>query len=214
MTSPDMEYDEETLNDIKIQITENTDRITGLVNKMLELSEAKSKSFIECNDRVPAVQIAAEAVSASRIGDSSHLTFDLIVSPEAEQTVLQTNLRAAVRALSLLLDNARKFTAPPEARQYERTTDHLQRVVLRMTVSSGHVFFSVEDTGIGIPHKDAERIFEEFVQLDEYYDGTGIGLTVARSLANRIGGNIILDTAYIGGARFVMTLPLGDTADR
>ena len=50
--------------------------------------------------------------------------------------------------------------------------------------------------------------------MDEYYDGTGIGLTVARSLANRIGGNIILDTAYIGGARFVMTLPLGDTADR
>lgn len=214
LTSPDMEYDEETLNDIKIQITENTDRITGLVNKMLELSEAKSKSFIECNDQVPAVQIAAEAINASRISDAPHLTFDMIMSPEAEQTVLQTNLRAAVRALSLLLDNARKFTAPPEARQYERTTDHLQRVVLRMTVSSGHVFFSVEDTGIGIPHKEAERIFEEFVQLDEYYDGTGIGLTVARSLANRIGGNIILDTAYIGGARFVMTLPLGDTADR
>ena len=83
-----------------------------------------------------------------------------------------------------------------------------------MTIASGHLFFSVEDTGIGIPHKEAERIFEEFVQLDEYYDGTGIGLTVARSLATRIGGNIILDTAYIGGARFVMTLPLGDTADR
>jgi hypothetical protein len=41
-----------------------------------------------------------------------------------------------------------------------------------------------------------------------YYDGTGIGLTVARSLARRIGGDIMLDTAYIGGSRFVMTLPI------
>ena len=213
LTMPDTKYDEETLNDIKRQITENTDRITGLVNKMLELSEAKSKSVIECNDQVPAVQIAAEAINASRISDAPHLTFDMIMSPEAEQAILQTNLRAAVRALSLLLDNARKFTAPPEARQNSKPADHLQKVILRMTIASGHLFFSVEDTGIGIPHKEAERIFEEFVQLDEYYDGTGIGLTVARSLATRIGGNIILDTAYIGGARFVMTLPLGDTAD-
>ena len=70
------------------------------------------------------------------------------------------------------------------------------------------MFFSVEDTGIGIPHKEAERIFDEFVQLDEYYDGTGIGLTVARSLTRRIGGDIKVDTAYIGGSRFVMTLPV------
>jgi len=134
----------------------------------------------------------------------------MMVSPDAENTTIQTNLQAAVRALSLVLDNARKFTAPPEARQQEKLTDHQQKVVLRTTVSSGRLFFSVEDTGIGIPHKEAERIFEEFVQLDEYYDGTGIGLTVARSLARRIGGDIMLDTAYIGGSRFVMTLPINE----
>lgn len=54
----------------------------------------------------------------------------------------------------------------------------------------------------------AGALFDEFVQLDEYYDGTGIGLTVARSLVRSIGGDIILDTAYIGGSRFVMTLPI------
>ena len=132
----------------------------------------------------------------------------MVVSPEAEQVMLQTNRTAVIRALSLVLDNARKFTAPAEARQHEKPTDHQQKVVLRMSVASGRLFFSVEDTGIGIPHKEAERIFDEFVQLDEYYDGTGIGLTVARSLARRIGGDIMLDTAYIGGSRFVMTLPV------
>ena len=67
--------------------------------------------------------------------------------------------------------------------------------------------FTVEDTGIGIPAEEAEHIFEEFVQLNVYYDGTGIGLTVARSLARRLGGDVVLDTQYTGGARFIMTLP-------
>jgi signal transduction histidine kinase len=210
LTTPGMTFDEATLDDIKRQITENTERITGLVNKMLELSEAKSKAVIECNDQVTAEQIAAEAISASDITNATHLTFDMIVPTDVANVSIHTNLQAAVRALSLVLDNARKFTAPPEARQHESLTGDKQKVVLRITVSSGRVFFSVEDTGIGIPHKEAERIFEEFVQLDEYYNGTGIGLTVARSLARRVGGDIMLDTAYIGGSRFVMTLPIRD----
>lgn len=210
LTTPNMTYDEATLDDIKQQITENTDRIANLVNKMLELSDAKSKSVIERNDRVTAVQIVVEAVNASRITEAGHLTFDMMISPDVEQTTIQTNLQAAVRALSLVLDNARKFTAPPETRQQEKLNDHQQKVVLRTTVSSKRLFFSVEDTGIGIPHKEADRIFEEFVQLDEFYAGMGIGLTVARSLARRIGGDIMLDTAYIGGSRFVMTLPINE----
>ena len=208
LTEPGMQYDEATLQDIRQKITENTDRITGLVNKMLELSEAKSHAVIERNDHVSPIQIATEAVNTSSIAEATHLTFQMIVSPAAKNIQIQTNLQGAVRALWLILDNARKFTAPAEARQLEKDTDHQQKVVLRITVASGRLFFSVEDTGIGIPHKEAERIFDEFVQLDEYYDGTGIGLTVARSLARRIGGDIVLDTAYIGGSRFVMTLPL------
>lgn len=208
LTMPGSTYDEATLQDINQKIVENTDRITSLVNKMLELSEAKNHNVIECSDNVAAIEVAAEAVNASGITEATHLTFDMVVSPEAEQAMLQTNRTAVIRALSLVLDNARKFTAPAEARQREKPTDHQQKVVLRMTVVSGRMFFSVEDTGIGIPHKEAERIFDEFVQLDEYYDGTGIGLTVARSLARRIGGDIMLDTAYIGGSRFVMTLPV------
>ena len=59
-----------------------------------------------------------------------------------------------------------------------------------------------------MPPEASEEIFEEFVQLDKYYDGTGIGLTVARSLAHRLGGDVRLDTDYSSGARFVYTLPL------
>ena len=208
LAMPDMTYDKATLDNIKEQITENTDRITNLVNKMLELSEAKNRSDIECNDDVTPFQIAVEAIGISGVDNASHLTFSMIASPECEEVHVQTNLQAAARALSQVLDNARKFTIPSESRQHEKPTDHQQKVVLRISVSSSRLFFSVEDTGIGIPHKEAERIFDEFVQLDEFYEGTGIGLTVARSLARRIGGDIMLDTAYIGGSRFVLTLPV------
>jgi signal transduction histidine kinase len=208
LTMHDAKYDEATLQEIKSKITENTDRITSLVNKMLELSEARNQTVIERKDKVTAVQIAAEAINASGIEHASHLDFDLLISPDAKDVCFQTNLAAAVRSLSLVLDNARKFTAPAERHHQTPSSDQLQKVVLRVSAFSGRMFFSVEDTGIGIPHKDAERIFDEFVQLDEYYEGTGIGLTVARSLTRRIGGDIKVDTAYIGGSRFVMTLPI------
>ena len=208
LTMSDTKLDEAMLHEIKGKITENTDRITSLVNKMLELSEARNQTVIDCTDKVTAVHIATEAINASGIEQASHLEFDLIIAPDAKDVRIQTNLAAAARSLSLVLDNARKFTAPAEGRPHTPSTDQLQKVVLRLTVLSGRLFFSVEDTGIGIAHKDAERIFDEFVQLDEFYDGTGIGLTVARSLARRIGGEIKVDTAYIGGSRFVMTLPI------
>ena len=99
-----------------------------------------------------------------------------------------------------LLSNAVKYTDKGHVKLTIKEQEHDGDEV--------DVFFCVEDTGIGIPAEEADHVFEEFVQLDHYYDGTGIGLTVARSLARRLGGDIVLDTSYTHGARFVMTLPL------
>jgi signal transduction histidine kinase len=91
------------------------------------------------------------------------------------------------------LENAAKFT-------------HQGSITLSMTSTDDKVRFTVEDTGIGIPADQTEHIFEEFVQLDTFTDGTGIGLTVARSVARRMGGDLWLDTDYKEGARFVLEL--------
>ena len=208
ITAEGMELDEASRHEANIQILENTDRITGLVNKMLELSDASSHTVIELTDHVLAVQIASSAVEASGIEKASHLAFELMLGEGCETVALNTCQSAAIRALSLLLDNARKFTAPAETYGQQASADEKQRVFLKLSVVDGGVQFIVEDTGIGIPAVEAERIFDEFVQLNEYYDGTGIGLTVARSLARRLGGDIQLDTTYTDGARFVMTLPI------
>lgn len=206
---PEMELDEATQQEVTRGIGENTERITSLVNKMLELADAKSSEELERNDDVPAVQIAAQAADDSRITLASHLTFDIDLAEGIDMVMLRTNLQKATRALSLLLDNAMKFTHPAEAAGGAAAVTEKARATLRVSQTTDHqIAFSVEDTGIGVPPEEAEHIFEEFVQLNEYYNGTGIGLNVARSIARRLGGDIVLDTTYTDGARFVFTLPL------
>ncbi len=190
------------------QIMKNTYRITGLVNKMLELSDINSQVVLERNDTVTPLEIADQAISASGINDARHLTFTL-QTLEGSLTPFKTDQRAAARILELLLDNAIKFTRPAEA--YLTQVDSSakkQSVKLTINNSKDTVRFIVDDTGIGIPPKEAEHIFDEFVQLDEYYNGTGVGLTVARSLARRLGGDIWLDTSHTACTRFIIKLPV------
>ncbi len=207
VTTPGMDLDDETKADINKKITDNTTRITGLVNKMLELSEINSRSDIDRPDDVSATQIASIAVEESEIEKAPHLNFKLEVGEGSYAKTLHTNVISASRALGLLLDNAAKFTHPAEAHARNIVVEKKERVTLKIETSEQQARFIVEDTGIGVPPEEAEHIFEEFVQLDEYYDGTGIGLTVARNLARRLGGDITIDTTYQGGARFILTLP-------
>ena len=195
LTAPNAELTEEERADINERVTQNTNRITELVNKMLELSDMHSKSVIDRVDQVTTVQIAAQAVESSDISKAKHLVFNMEFDPSADK-MIRTNSYSASRALALLLNNAAKFTKEGSAE-------------LRITIDGNTqmVVYTVTDTGIGIPPYEAEHIFEEFFQLDNYYEGTGIGLSVARSIARRLGGDIRLDTTYQGGARFVMTLP-------
>ena len=208
LTTPGMELDATTQQEVTKGIDDNTNRITSLVNKMLELADANSSTELERTDNVLAVQIAAQAADESRITVASHLVFDLDMAEGVDMAMLQTNLQQATRALSLLLDNARKFTQPAEAAVNAGAEVEQGRVVLHLAIDNQMLNFIVEDNGIGVPVDEAEHIFDEFVQLDDYYDGTGIGLTVARSIARRLGGNIVLDTSYTDGARFVLSLPL------
>ena len=197
LTTEGVELDNHEKAKIAQDIVENTNRITNLVNKMLELSDAGSRNVIERNDQLLVAHIAGDAVAANNLADNKDVNFEMKIEPEAENVSVMTNNDSAVRALSLILDNACKFTA--------KSDDKKVRLCVKATPDT--VEMIVEDSGIGVPPEEAEHIFEEFVQLDEFYEGTGIGLTIARSMARRMGGDVTLDTSYTPGARFILSLP-------
>ncbi len=200
LTSSDMELGEEEKLDIQQKVMENADRITNVVDQMLELSDASSEALIERKDLTDVLNIVAQAIEHSKIAlhtrpgnPDSQVTFENIDDETAASMTLHTNKLFAVRTLAQLLENAVKFTSEGSIKLYMERADNKIRLI-------------VEDTGIGIPADQAESIFEEFVQLDAFTDGTGIGLTVARSIAQRMGGDLWLDTSYTQGARFVFEL--------
>ena len=211
LASSDIELNGAELQSINQKIVDNSERITRLVDKMLDLSEVYSNSNIDIHDTVSPAEVANQAIKLSGIRQAHHLDFELLLQASLESLTFLTNEKSAAKALAMLLDNAIKFTHPL-AFTTQREHDQRQHVTLRISMQERQLAFVVEDTGIGVPPEQAENIFTEFVQLNEYTDGTGLGLSIARSLVRHMGGDITLDTSYTTGARFVMTLPYSSTA--
>ena len=200
LTTPGIDLPEKEKAGLQERVEENTDRITKLVDRMLELSDISSEAVIERKDQADVQDIMDQAINQSciilhtRPGDKdSDVEFAKTGSLAKESVVVRTNKLYAVRALSQILENAAKFT-------------YKGSITLQVEYTDSKVRFIVEDTGVGIPVDEAEHVFDEFVQLDEFADGTGIGLTVARSIAQRMGGDLWLDTNYTQGARFVFEI--------
>ena len=194
MAQPDVELPKEIRYEASEKIVENTNRITSLINKLLALSETSSRNRIDRNDTVGINQLCHSAITMSRVGDNLFYHFNFTSDFNDDEQIL-TAESYAIQAISQLLDNAMKFT--PEGGKIQMTC----------TKTDGLVMISVEDNGCGVPAEKAEDIFKEFVQLDEYQTGTGIGLTLSRNIARGLGGDLILDLSYSQGARFILTLP-------
>jgi signal transduction histidine kinase len=111
--------------------------------------------------------------------------------------MLLTDATRLEQVLINFLTNASKFTNEGE-------------IVLSYSVdtSNQEVIFSVTDTGIGIPKDKAEIIFERFEKLDNFAQGTGLGLHICRLIANMLKGKVMVDTSYTDGARFLFIHPI------
>ena len=163
---------------------------------MQDLSELGSQAPINVGKRGVPRQIADEAVAQSGILGAKYVRFGIMVAEDAADAEFYTTPAKASRVIALLLENSAKFT-----------TDG--KVTLFISVADGNISFAVEDSGMGVPAEEAEHVFEPYFKLNSYFDGYGVGLSVARSIARRLGGDVVLDTTYTEpGARFVFTLPL------
>jgi len=125
------------------------------------------------------------------------------ISPMVSET-MYSDLRKIRQILIILLNNANKFT-------------HHGKITLAVDRQSGEskdsdIEFIVKDTGIGIDRKHHQKIFEQFVQVDETftreYGGVGLGLTIARHLTSLIGGHISVESELGSGATFIVKVPM------
>ncbi len=173
----------------------NAVQIAQLANSILNLNDLEMETAIECDDNCQASDITAQAIRETGIDKISYLKFNNQTDEAAQNTMLFTNQAMATRVLVNLLDNAMKFTTSGS-------------ITLLTTTDGTNVDFSIEDTGTGIAAENAEKIFEPYTKLNSFFDGAGIGLTIARSIARRLNGDVKLDTTHTGGARFVFTLPI------
>jgi len=173
----------------------NSGNIALMANDILNVLDIEMEQPIECDDNVMAQDIAALAIQESGIDKFQKASFKCQMVEEAQATMVFTNTKQAVRSLVALLDNAMKFTAQGE-------------IILLINIEGSNLEFCVEDSGTGILSDYAEKIFEPYVKLNDFFEGYGVGLTVARSIARRLGGDVRLDTEYRYGARFVLSLPI------
>lgn len=174
-------------------------KLAALAGKISDLDEIQpNQAPFERTDNIMVAQVAEEAVRQSGIDQAQYIKFNQTVDPAAAATMMSTNLQKAARSLVHVLDNALKFT-----------TEGSITLAVTVDMDKMQAIYTVEDTGSGIEADDAEKVFEPYVKLNQFFDGQGIGLTVARNIARRLGGDLVLDTAFAGpGARFVLSLPI------
>lgn len=185
---------EKAANAAKKQITANPASALRKLNDVLNANDINMETALDTDDNVTVGDIIEKAVEESGIKANGYLTFSIEAGEDVKSMMILTNEAALTRALSAVLDNAGKFTTEGG-------------VKLIVSEEASKIKFVVEDTGSGIPAEDAEKIFEPFTKLNSFFDGAGIGLTAARSIARRLNGDLVLDGSYTTGARFALTVP-------
>jgi signal transduction histidine kinase len=174
-------------------VTDPTSALRQL-NTILNANDLNMETALEADDNVTISDIINKAVLESGISQANYLTFTTEAGEDLKSMMILTNEDALVRAIGAVLDNAGKFT-----------TEGSVKLIVREEGSQ--IKFIVEDTGSGIPAEDAEKVFEPFTKLNSFFDGAGIGLAAARSIARRLNGDLTLDPEYTTGARFILSVP-------
>jgi len=191
-----MELSEDERVDLEQRISTNVEIITVIINELLEL--AHGESIVVEQERTPMrVNDVCRTVMEHAKGTQRK---DLIFSFESElpdDFTINSSSNIVTEILSKILSNAVKFT-------------NEGGITIGCRIQSDNLQISITDTGIGIPADKFDEVFENFVKLDEYSEGVGLGLPISRRLAEALHGKLYIDRSYYEGTRFILELPTGD----
>ncbi len=194
MLDSSMELDDQERLEFSRIISHNSDLITTLVNDLLTLSELESGQYKMHFSKEKINHLCQ--LSLQTVNHRQKPGVPLIFQTDADDAQeVETDGRRVRQVLINMLTNAIKYTEKGS-------------IKLRCSLADNpdYVTFSVEDTGPGVPPEKAEVIFGRFEKLDDYHQGTGLGLNICRLISDRLGGRVFLDTTYTHGARFVFMI--------
>jgi signal transduction histidine kinase len=192
------------------RIRASGEHLTSLVNEMLDL--AKIEAGRMAVDPISAITgDVAEAALAAIRPQAAAKGVELSSAPAGNPRAGYVGDPQRVQQILInLLSNAVKFTAPGGS-VVVKCTNHFGRGPGTPDADVEWACISVEDTGLGIAQEDLERIFQPFMQVENGYTrahgGTGLGLTISRSLAQIMGGDITVESVLGRGSRFTLWLP-------
>ena len=190
----DMLDEKEDIGQYVALIESNSKLLLKLVGDILDISILDSEVEIKHN----AVDVnACCQASIDAAGASFDPGVKLIFEPACDDLIINSNYNYIVQVLDNLLGNASKFT-------------HEGSVTLAYEVKKeeNQLIFTVTDTGIGIPVEEQERVFERFVKLDNFSQGAGLGLSICRIVAERLGGYLMIDKGYTQGIRIIFCVSM------
>ena len=174
-------------------IERNSEILLNLFNDILDLSslEADSLSFNIRPIKLIDICLQLEQQFCYKVKNGTKLILDDVDT----ELYVTGDWNRIIQIISNLLSNAAKFTPKGEIHfGYREKEDFVE--------------FYVKDSGIGIPAERVATIFQRFGKINDFVQGTGLGLTLCRMLVEKMGGRIWLRSQEGKGSRFYFTLPL------
>lgn len=196
LASEDMDLDAASEKEYCEIIKVNSQQLLNLVNDILDFSDFEGENIKFNIRQSDAVKICKDVIETIRA--SYQLQVELSFITELSELFLDTDDARLRQVLINLLVNATKFTKEGS-------------IVLKLEISPEEeemALFSVTDTGCGIPLEKQKLIFERFEKLNDFVQGSGLGLSICQLIVKHIQGKLWVDPHYMQGARFCFTHPL------
>ena len=180
-------------------IMSEAERLTALINDVLDLSKLEAGKIEWKADPVSVAQVIEQATAAtSALFEAKRL--ELVTDIEEELPEIIGDRDRIVQVVINLISNAVKFTEKGS-------------VTCRVRKINNAIVISVIDTGVGIAETDQSKVFEQFKQIgDTLTDkpkGTGLGLPISKQIVEHHGGEIWVESELGKGSNFSFTLPIG-----
>jgi two-component system phosphate regulon sensor histidine kinase PhoR len=194
--SASLASDPETAQRFVTQLEHEAVRLSRIVSDLLDLSRLEGETGERTPTRLDEI-VAEEVRRFEEPAGEAYLTLSVIRLDPAPVLGSGSDLGLLVRNL---VANAVQYTRPGG------------RVEVSLDVEDEAALLSVRDTGIGIPTRDQDRIFERFYRVDRARSretgGTGLGLSIVKHVAENHGGTVEVESELGTGSRFVVRIPL------